>query len=101
MKKIINGKSYNTDTATFIGEYAVGRDGDFAYFCERLYRTRKGQYFLYHEGGPNSKYGKWECGTGYWTKDIELLDEEEAKAWGEQYMDADEYEEVFGAVEEG
>ena len=38
MKKIINGKRYDTDTAKELGSWSYSHYGDFAYVCETLYR---------------------------------------------------------------
>ena len=42
MKKIINGKQYNTDTAKYLGDWDNGYpSNDFCYCVERLYLTKK------------------------------------------------------------
>ena len=47
MKKIINGRLYDTGTAKEIGCYENGYGaGDFRYYYESLYRKRTGEYFL-------------------------------------------------------
>lgn len=46
MKKIINGKMYNTETAEFIDSYESGYPKDFAYVYEALYRKKTGEFFL-------------------------------------------------------
>lgn len=58
MKKVIDGKMFNTETATNIAEYSYGYDGDFDSVFEELYVTKKGSLFLYGIGGPMSKYGR-------------------------------------------
>ncbi|SHK06544.1 hypothetical protein SAMN02745975_03562 [Geosporobacter subterraneus DSM 17957] len=47
MKKIINRKVYNTETAELLGKYwnSLGND-DFNYLHEELYITKKGNMFL-------------------------------------------------------
>lgn len=101
MKKIINGRKYDTDTAKYLGEHQYSNKRDFAYCLEILYVKRTGEYFIYGEGGPMSKYSKaidmnsWSGG-----KDITPVNAEEAKRWAEKYLDADEYEEIFGEVDE-
>lgn len=102
MKKIINGKCYNTETADVIGSFEYGKYGDFAHVVECLQRTKKGQYFLYYEGGPMSKYAESQgdnCTSG--SCGIRLLDIDGAKKWAEKHLTGDEYEEVFGVCEEG
>lgn len=57
MKKIIDGKLYNTETATFLGDYEYSHSGDFRHMYEALYQTKKGTYFLFGDGGQLSRYG--------------------------------------------
>lgn len=99
MKKIINGKAYDTNTATLIGSKDNGNSPTaFAYCCESLYRKRTGEYFMYGEGGPNSKYAVWSHGMLCDGERIILLTYDEARQWAESNLDADTYEAEFGAV---
>ena len=102
MKKIINGKKYDTDTAKEIGTWGNGGGWrDFSHMEETLYRKKTGEFFLFGEGGPNTKYSKrvdqnsWSGGS-----DIIPLSYENARKWAEEHLDADEYENAFGVVEE-
>lgn len=102
MKKIINNKMYNTETATHIESISYGRNRrDYSYYEESLYRKKTGEFFLYGSGGPASKYRKevaphsWESG-----ENIIPVTLEDAKSWCEMYISPDYYEEVFGPVEE-
>ena len=46
MKKYINGKVYDTETAQLIGTYANGGNWrDFSHYEETLYRKRTGEFF--------------------------------------------------------
>jgi len=56
MKKTINKKVYNTDTAKEIDRIAFGTYGDPAGYEEVVYETKRGDRFLYGIGGPDSKY---------------------------------------------
>ena len=56
MKKVINGKMYNTDTAKRMADWSYGYPGNFEYYEEELYKKKTGEFFLYGEGGPRSKY---------------------------------------------
>ena len=56
MKKTINRKVYNTETATEIKTKSVSYFGDPAGYEETLYKTNKGEYFVYGVGGAESKY---------------------------------------------
>ena len=97
MKKIINKKMYDTETAKLLasGRYSGSRDA--YYFLEELYLKRTGEFFLYGEGAPYSKYGE-EVGQNCWTWgcDITPLTEDDAMDWAEEYLDADEYIKIFG-----
>ena len=88
MKKVINGKLYNTKTAHCVGTDEYSHPGDINYWCEGLYKKRNGEYFLY---GANSFSGG---------STIIPLDEEEAMKWAEEHLDADEYIAEFGEPEE-
>jgi len=72
MKRIINRKTYNTDTGIKVGEFAVGAFGDADGYEEILYKTPKGDHFLYGIGGDKSKYIN---------PAITPVTEKEAKAW--------------------
>mgnify|MGYP000196503474 FL=1 len=47
MKKIIEGKMYNTETATYIGRYRTDTMSrrDFRYLEEELYQKRTKEFF--------------------------------------------------------
>lgn len=102
MKKIISGKLYDTETATKVASCYHG-DGprDFHHYSEALYRKRTGEYFLAGEGGPMTKYAR-TTGQNSWSggERIFPLTYEEATAWAETEMDAEDYEAEFGAVSE-
>lgn len=102
MKKIINGKKYDTDTAREMGHWDNGRlYSDFGYMEETLYLKKTGEYFLHGEGGPATKYADYLCeNTTSYGEAIIPLDEDEAKSWAEQRLDCDNYERIFGEVEE-
>ena len=99
MKKIINGKRYDTDTAEFIGYEQYLYPGQLNYWREELYRKRNGEFFLYGIGGPPQSMA-WEG-----TAPVEIRNKtpinQEAQEWVEKYLDADTYEKVFGRVDEG
>ena len=101
MKKIIDGKRYDTDKARMIGEESYSNPRDFNYWCETLYQKRTGEFFLFGEGGPNSKYAV-SCGQNTWSGGAKLipLTYDVAKKWAEDHLDADTYEETFGVIEE-
>lgn len=102
MKKIINGKKYDTDTATEVGYWSNGFGyRDFSWMEETLYRKKTGEFFLHGEGGPMTGYAE-QCGGNGWCSGERIIPmtEEKAKEWAERRMDVDEYEALFGEVEE-
>lgn len=101
MKKIIGGKRYDTETAEYIGEGSNGYQcTDFHWFEESLYRKRTGEFFLHGEGGPLSKYARAVGSTRYGDEKLVPITLDEAKAWVEEYLDADDYERLFEVEEE-
>ncbi len=101
MRQIINGKLYNTKTAERCGIDSYSSDGYFSHWSEELYRKKTGEYFLYGEGGPNSRYSR-SCGQNAWCggEKIIPMTEAEARDWAERHLTADEYIEIFGEPEE-
>lgn len=102
MKKIINGRKYDTDTANIIAEwYNEYPVNDFRYEMETLFLKRNGEYFLFGEGGAMSKYAT-SMGDNSWGGGARIipLSYESARQWAEKHLDADDYEEAFGEVSE-
>jgi len=101
MKQIINKKLYDTETASLVCEYCNGYgSNDFNYLYERLYKKKTGEFFLYGEGGPKSKYSKKK---GNWYCDGESIipyTEEDAQEFVEKHGSVETYEELFGVVPE-
>lgn len=94
MKKIINGKRFDTKTATLIGKtdnLGSGVDSitDFGYWEAGLYQTpRSKQFFLAGAGGPMSRFAmstgqnQWSSGEG-----IIVLSHDDALAFAEAHFD--------------
>lgn len=103
MKKIIGGRRYDTETATFLGnDCAECSITDFGYWREELYQKRTGEFFLAGSGGPMTKYAVRVEQNGWRGGDrIMPLSFEEAKEWAENHLTVDEYEAIFGEVSEG
>lgn len=101
MKKIISGKVYDTETAQKVGYWSNNLGyRDFNWREESLYRKKTGEYFLHGAGGPRTNYAErvgnmWGSGER-----IMPLTFTEAKAWAEEHLDGEEYEEIFGEVAE-
>lgn len=83
MKKIINGKKYDTKTAAFLFQTYQ----DFG-VRGKLYRKTTGEFFVWH---INNFIGENDS--------IEPISEDRAKVLIGEY-DGDMYEEIFGKVEE-
>lgn len=102
MNKIIKCKRYDTDTATAVAETSHSNVSQFDWWQETLYRKRTGEFFLHGEGHANSKYceqiekNAWGAG-----EKIIPMTLKQAQEWAEKYLDADEYETIFGSVDEG
>ena len=97
MRKVIEGKRYDTETATKVADDSYSNYGDLQYWSEEIYRTKRGNWFLYGEGGAMSKYaqaiGQNEVGGG---SAIIPLTGGEALAWLEAHTeDSEAYEEYF------
>lgn len=101
MKKVIKGKMYDTDTATFLESWSTGDHGDFGYCREAIYRKKTGEFFIQGEGGPMSAYAEKQ-GSNCWGygKAIIPLTLDEAKKWVERHCDGDAYIAIFGTPEE-
>ena len=97
MRKVIEGKRYDTETATKVADDSYSNYGDLGYWCEELYHTNKGNWFLAGEGGAMSPYarsvGQNETGGG---SAIIPFTRDEALAWLETHAsDSDAVEKYF------
>lgn len=93
MKRIINGKKYNTETAKHIGHWdnIDGRNiiacNDFHYEESDLYQKKTGEFFF--------------CDSSY-RADSRIIPctEAQAKDFVSLHCSVEKYEEIFGEVEE-
>lgn len=101
MKKIINGKVYDTDTARDMGGDSYSNRRDFSYWSETLYQKRTGEFFLYGEGGPMSRYAE-TIGQNEWSGGAKIipLSLSKAREWAGEHLSADEYAAAFGLPDE-
>lgn len=102
MKKIINGKLYNTETARMIGTWCNGTDrSDLSWVEETLHQKKTGEFFFHGVGGPNTRYAQQTDDT-HWSggEAITLVGYEDARQWAEDHLTADQYQAVFGEVAE-
>lgn len=100
MKKVINNRLYNTETAKLRGIWDNGRPySDFAWCEEKLYQKKTGEFFLHGCGGAASRYSE-ERGQNTWGSGERIipLTVEAAREWAEEHLDGDEYEAIFGPV---
>ena len=96
MKKVINGKMYNTETADLIASWDNGfSESDFNHCSYKLYRTKKGSWFLYGEGGAMSVYATTCGSTTHGGNGIELLTPGEALEWLSRHDFPDEAAQYF------
>lgn len=95
-KAIVNGRKYDTETAQFI---VTSREVVHPDNLSRLYRKQNGEYFIQIEG-----FGCFPSGLeGIMNKCKQHfipLQTIEAKAFVEEYCDADTYVRLFGDVDE-
>jgi hypothetical protein len=96
MKKVIGGKLYNCATATKVASASNGlRESDHKHCYESIYRTKKGNWFIYGEGGGLTKYRK-AVGDAFTSGDgLQPLTADEAMAWLEQHDEIEVLEEYF------
>ena len=72
MQKVICKKVYDTDTSTIVKKVTFGYFGSPDGYEETLYQTESGHFFLYTNGGPDSKYP---------TENITRMSAEKKDAW--------------------
>ena len=83
MKRVINGRRYDTDKATLVGEHISGEPMEAGYTRETLYRKRGGEHFIVVQGT--------------YTFDVVPLTYKEAQAWAIANMGGAAYTEEFEA----
>lgn len=102
MKKVLNGKLYDTDKAVRMANWENIQDcRSFNHLEETLYRKRTGEYFLHGEGEARTKYAqRYEDNMWGHGEQIIPLTVKAAQEWAEEHLDGDDYEKIFGAVDE-
>lgn len=88
MKKVINGKMYNTETAKEIFDENVNFNWNATRYSV-LYKKKNGEFFMVN-------YTRWQNERNV----LYPVTEAEAKKFIADEADGDLYEEVFGTVEE-
>lgn len=96
MRKVIERRVYDTETALLIAEYwnGLGSD-DFGYFEENLYRTKKGSFFLYGSGGPLTQYSQLNGNQTWGISTIIPFSDAEAYDWLETYDKTEAIDKYF------
>lgn len=90
-KRIIDGKTYNTETATELAGWDESPDEHPVTYGEHLFQNRFGAFFLYsyQSDGPDGP-----------EEDLKPFSPEEARAWLEKYQRVSVIEAVFGKMPE-
>lgn len=91
MKRVIDGRPYNTETAESIANYRNNLPStDFRFADETLYKTKNGRFFLHGQGGAMTRWCESAGNTSWGSSGIERLSETEALDWCESCdVDAD------------
>lgn len=104
MRQVINGRVFDTATATEIcSKHYRGGRSDFQWHETTLYKSPRGAFFLAGRGGPMSRWARAVDGGGRSSGDgIQLLTEAEARAFMEAAgCEPEDFERAGLAVEEG
>jgi hypothetical protein len=96
MIQIIDGKRYNTETATKIAQYhnGLGRS-DFRSIEETLYLSPKGNWFVQYWGGAATQYAESSGNSRYGSSGIRPLSIDEAYEWVEAHAAPETVEKYF------
>jgi hypothetical protein len=100
MKRILDGKIYDTETATLRADIS-GNDGalpsnEFEWQHTGLYVSPRGTYFIAGRGGARSRWAKpMGLGTGP-GEGLIIISDAEARNLFEKFGDMDKYAEYFG-----
>lgn len=86
MKRLINGKLYNTETATRIADWDNGRNrSDFHVVEKYLYLTKKGNWFIEYFGGVATQFAETTGNSSSQGRGIEPITPEEAFEFLQKY----------------
>ena len=103
MKKVINGKVYDTGKAKLIAEahhpdcieYATGKG-----LQQYLYQKKNGEFFLHADGAAIELQNVLQSGEYRPGKSIYPMTYEQAQRWAERELSADQWENIFGDPED-
>lgn len=82
MKRVIDGKNYDTETAEVVCELECSVEyGTFGWHDTALYRTKRGRFFLAGRGGARSMWRR-QVDSSTWGpgKGIRAIDADEARS---------------------
>lgn len=102
MKKVINGKVYDTNTATQIAYWESGSKTSPSWYEETLFRKRNGEMFLFGRGYATSPYaqrnpdGNLSVGSA-----IRPISWEDAQLWAKDKLDDVDFDKLFGEEDDG
>lgn len=97
MKRVIDGKTYSTETATEVAHWTNGAFlTDFVYFEETLYRTKRGKFFLHGQGHCKSKYAEHVAGITTWGDALKPISDRCARKWLEKRGETNAISIFFG-----
>lgn len=102
MKQVINGLTYNTDTADFVccADNSLSTS-DFGFVRANVYRTKKGRFFLAGRGGARSPFSRRVELNGYCGGEgIIPLSHDDARLYAEEARMAPEDMARFFTIEE-
>lgn len=95
MKTTINNKVYDTNNATLVAEASNHGGNDFRAWSEKLYLTRKGNWFLHGWGGALTEYATYYCNGKSSGERISPMTAEEALAWCEKHQQQEAIDQHF------
>jgi hypothetical protein len=95
MRKVVNGKIYDTEKAECICAYQYCNGHDFRNEDTGLYITKKGNFFLAGDGSCMSRWAKSDGNTTTGGSGIIPLDVNEALEFAERYGEAGDIEKYF------
>lgn len=102
LKGIVDGKIYDTKTATEVAAFEHYPSDNYYLMEEHLYQKKNGKLFLTAHGMGGTPYGYREKhGSDYCCGHVLLpLTDEQAKTWLEMRELVDEHIEIFGCPDE-
>jgi hypothetical protein len=94
MKKIIDGKRYDTETATLVARNTTSSKDFYDWCDETLYRTANGAWFLVGEGYARSRWASIapDGMRGPGGPTLQVVDAFEARDWLERFDEIDALE---------